>query len=54
MSALVDEGQETIDRANRRIAALERRPPHRAFAIGMGLGAGLSLVATGLGIWAAH
>ena len=51
---LIDEASTALERANRRIASLERRPPHRAFSIGMGLGAGLTMIATGLGIYAAH
>lgn len=51
---LIDETQETLERAQRRIAELERHPPHRAFAIGAGLGAGLVLAAGITGAVIAH
>lgn len=51
---IINEAHAAIERGNRRIAALERRPPHRAFSIGMGLGAGLTLIAAGIGVFAAH
>lgn len=37
--------QEALDRATQRITRLERRPPHRAFAIGASLGASVVLAA---------
>lgn len=43
--ALLEDTQEDLERARRRIATLERRPAHRAFSVGLGLGASLSLTA---------
>lgn len=42
------------ERLRTRITALERRPPHRAFAIGFGLGAGAILLSTLVGVWIGH
>lgn len=46
---IIDETGAALERSRRRISELERRPPHRAFAIGMGLGAGLTITAGVLG-----
>lgn len=51
---IIAETQAALERAQRRVAELERRPPHRAFAIGMGVGAGLVLAATVTGAVLAH
>lgn len=51
---ILSDTQAALERAQQRIAELERRPPHRAFAIGMGLGAGLTLGAGVLGAVLAH
>jgi len=51
---ILEDTQAALDRAQRRITALERHPPHRAFAIGAGLGAGLVLSAGIVGAVLAH
>ncbi len=51
---IISETQAALDRAERRITELERHPPHRAFAIGAGLGAGLTLAAGVLGAVLVH
>lgn len=51
---LIDETQANLDRANRRIAELEKHPRHRAFAIGAGIGAGLTLAAGVVGAVLSH
>jgi hypothetical protein len=46
---IIDETQAALDRAHARLAELERRPPHRAFAIGTGFGAVMVLTAVIVG-----